>query len=365
MAEPGPIPPDIVALCDYERHAAARLPAPVRAYIDGAGADGLTAAANLAAWQAIRLQGRVLADMRGADTALELLGLSLPHPLILAPVAFHALAHPDAEHATALGAAAAGGVMVVSTQSGLPLEEIAARAQGPLWFQLYMQPQREDTQRLIARAEAAGYRALVVTVDAPINGIRNMEQRAGFRLPEGLRAVNLDGCRPPQIRSEPGRSPAFLGLLDTAPRWEDIAWLRGQTRLPILLKGITAPDDAARALDAGMDGVIVSNHGGRALDTLPPTAEILPHIAERIAGRIPVLCDGGIRRGTDALKALALGASAILIGRPQVHALTVAGAAGVAHMLTILRAELEVAMALTGCRDLSAIDRGAIWPAAL
>lgn len=359
---PSAIPPDIVALCDYQRHAQARLPAPVRAYIDGAGADGLTAAANLAAWADIRLEGRVLADLRGATTALHLLGLDLPHPILLAPVAFHALAHPEAEHATALGAAATGAVMVVSTQSGLPLEDIAARAQGPLWFQLYLQPAREDSLRLIRRAEAAGFRALVVTVDTPINGLRNMEQRAGFQLPEGLRAVNLDGCRPPEIRTEPGRSAAFLGLLDTAPRWPDIDWLRQQTRLPILLKGITSPRDAAQAVQAGADGLIVSNHGGRALDGLPASAHILPRITAKVAGRIPVLCDGGIRRGTDIVKALALGASAVLIGRPQLHALAVAGAGGVAHMLTILRAELEVAMALTGCPDLTAIDHQVLWP---
>ncbi|KGJ10135.1 alpha-hydroxy-acid oxidizing protein (plasmid) [Paracoccus versutus] len=361
MAGQAEIPADVVALCDYERHAAERMPAPLRAYVDGAGADGLTAQANLAAWQAIRLQGRVLADLRGADTGLRLLGLDLPHPLILAPVAFHGLAHAEAEHATALGAAATGSLMVVSTQSGLPLEDIAARAQGPLWFQLYMQPERGDTLSLVRRAEAAGCRALVVSVDAPVNGLRNMEQRAGFRLPEGIRAVNLDGMRPPQIRSEPGRAATFLGLMDAAPRWEDIAWLKSQTRLPLLLKGIMSAHDAERAVAVGVDGVIVSNHGGRALDTLPATAEALPVVARQVAGRIPVLCDGGIRRGTDALKALALGASAVLVGRPQIHALAVGGAAGVAHMLTILRAELEVAMALTGRRDLAGIDETVLW----
>ncbi|UFS68407.1 alpha-hydroxy-acid oxidizing protein (plasmid) [Paracoccus denitrificans] len=361
MAGQAEIPADVVALCDYERHAAERMPAPLRAYVDGAGADGLTAAANLAAWQAIRLQSRLLCDMRGAHTDLRLFGLDLPHPLILAPVAFHGLAHAEAEHATALGAAATGSLMVVSTQSGLPLEEIAARAQGPLWFQLYMQPRREDTLRLVHRAEAAGYRALVVTLDAPVNGLRNMEQRAGFRLPEGLRAVNLDGMTPPEIRSEPGQAATFLGLMDAAPRWEDIGWLKSQTRLPVLLKGIMSAHDAERAVAVGADGVIVSNHGGRALDGLPATAEALPVVARAIAGRVPVLCDGGIRRGTDALKALALGASAVLIGRPQIHALAVGGAAGVAHMLTILRAELEVAMALTGRRDLAGIDESVIW----
>ncbi|WP_313351592.1 alpha-hydroxy acid oxidase, partial [Paracoccus sp. (in: a-proteobacteria)] len=175
------------------------------------------------------------------------------------------------------------------------------------------------TLSLVRRAEAAGYRALVVTVDAPVNGIRNTEVRAGFALPEGLRAVNLDGMRPPQIRALPGRAATFLGLLDHAPRWEDILWLKAQTRLPVLLKGIMSPDDAERAVEVGADGVIVSNHGGRALDTLPATAEVLPVVVRRIAGRVPVLCDGGIRRGTDALKALALGASAVLVGRPQIH----------------------------------------------
>ena len=355
------IPPDIVALEDYARHAAAILPAPVRAYVDGAGADGLTAAANAEAWRRIRLESRVLADLSGGGTELDLFGLALEHPFLLAPVAWHGLAHPEAEHATALGAAATGGLMVVSTQAGLRLEEIAARAQGPLWFQLYMQPERADTLHLLRRAEAAGYRALVVTVDAPVTGLRNMEARAGFVLPDGLRAVNLEGYAPATVRTEPGRAGVFLGLTDAAPRWDDIRWLRAQTRLPLLLKGILSGHDADLAVQAGVDGVIVSNHGGRALDTLPATADALPVVAARIAGRIPVLADGGIRRGTDALKALALGADAVLIGRPQIHALAVGGAAGVAHMLSILRAELEVAMALTGRRRLSDIDRSVLW----
>ena len=355
------IPPGTVALADYARLAAARWPQDVRAYIDGAGADGITAAANLTAWGAIRLRGRVLADLRGASTSLSLLGLDLAHPILLAPVAYHGQVHPDAEAATALGAAAGQALMVVSTQSGLPLERIAADAQGPLWFQLYLQARRDDSLHLIRRAEDAGYRALVLTVDAPVNGLRNDEARAGFSLPPGLGAVNLAGYHQPQFTPPPGRSAAFLGMLDHAPRWEDLAWLRAQTRLPILLKGICDPGDAARAVDLGVDGVIVSNHGGRALDSLPATAEILPAIAARVGDRVPVICDGGIRRGTGVLKALALGARAVMVGRPQLHALAIGGAAGVAHMLTILRAELEVAMALTGCCDLDAVDAGVLW----
>lgn len=361
MDDPYQIPPDVVALCDYERIAAERLPLMVRAWLAGGAADGVTHADNLSSWNRLRLQGRVLADMRGASTGLTLFGQTLEHPLLLAPVSFQRLAHPEGEHATALGAAAAGAVMAVSTLASTRIEDIAARAQGPLWFQLYFQHSRADTETLVARAEAAGYQALVVTVDAPVK-LRNTEARIGFRLPDGISAVNIDGMAGPRITQMPGRSAAFLGLLDTAPRWEDIEWLRARSRLPILLKGVTSPADAQRALDLGLDGLVVSNHGGRALDTLPATAEILPRLAQAVAGRVPLIADGGIRRGTDVLKALALGATAVMIGRPQLHALAVGGARGVAHMLTILRAELETAMALTGCRTLHDIGPDMLWP---
>lgn len=360
MSDPYEIPQDAVALSDYGRIAATRLPPMVSSWLDGAAADGITHAANLQAWSRIRLKGRVLADMRGASTGLSLLGLDLEHPVLLAPVAYHRLAHPEGEHATALGAAATGTVMTVSTLASALIEDIAGRAQGPLWFQLYFQARREDTETLLARAETAGYRAIVVTVDAPVK-LRNTEVRIGFRLPDGVAAVNTAGFPGPKLREIPGRSPAFLGLLDVAPRWEDIAWLRSRTRLPILLKGITAPEDALRAIDAGVDGLVVSNHGGRVLDTLPASAEILPAIAAAVQGQVPLICDGGIRRGSDVVKALALGATAVMVGRPQLHALAVGGARGVAHMITILRAELEVAMALTGCHTLGAIKRGLIW----
>lgn len=361
MEDPFQIPPDAVALCDYARIAAERLPPMVSAWLDGAAADGVTHAANLAAWSGIRLKGRVLADMRGASTGLTLFGQDLEHPLLLAPVAYHRLAHPDGEHATALGAAATGTVMTVSTLASARIEEIAARAQGGLWFQLYFQARRADTEALIARAEEAGYRALVVTVDAPVK-LRNTEARIGFRLPEGVSAVNTAGMPGPEICEIPGRSPAFLGLLDAAPRWEDIAWLRARTKLPLILKGITVPEDALRAIGLGADGLVVSNHGGRALDTLPASAGILPVIAAAVQNQVPLICDGGIRRGSDVVKALALGASAVMLGRPQFHALAVGGARGVAHMITILRAELEVAMALTGCRNLRAITPEILWP---
>ncbi|WP_112311865.1 alpha-hydroxy acid oxidase [Pseudogemmobacter bohemicus] len=360
MSEAYEIPSDVVALCDYERVARDRLPQMVSAWLDGGAADGITHADNLAAWSRIRLQGRVLADMRGASTGLSLFGQALAHPLILAPVAYHHLAHPRGEAETALGAAATGTVMTVSTLASTRIEEVAGGAQGALWFQLYMQARREDSAALADRAEAAGFRAIMVTVDAPVK-LRNTEARIGFRLPEDVSAINTAGMAGPEIRAEPGRSPAFLGLLDSQPRWEDIAWLRARTRLPLIVKGISTPGDALLALEHGVDGLVVSNHGGRALDTMPASADLLPRIAEALAGRLPILCDGGIRRGSDVLKALALGADAVMLGRPQLHALATGGARGVAHMLTILRAELEVAMALTGCKNLAAIDDTIIW----
>lgn len=361
MTQAGPIPPDAVALADYERHARARLPADVWAYVGGAGADGITRAANRAAFDALRLEGRVLADMRGAHTRLRLLGMDLDHPILVAPTAFHRLLHGEGELATVLGAGAVGSAMVVSCQASVALDRIAAAAHGPLWFQLYMQPRREDTLALVRRAEDAGCRALVVTADAAINGLRNEEARAGFRLPPGVEAVNLRGFAAPASRAGPGQSPVFLGLLDTAPRWSDIAWLKGETRLPVLVKGILSPRDVEPALAAGVDGLIVSNHGGRTLDTLPASIEALPRVAAAVAGRVPVLADGGIRRGTDVLKALALGADAVLTGLPVLCGLAVGGAAGVAHVLTILRTELEVAMTLTGCPTLADIGPGVIW----
>jgi 4-hydroxymandelate oxidase len=299
--------------------------------------------------------------MSQASTASTLLGASLPFPIILAPVAHQKLVHPDGELATTVGASACSAWMTVSTLASTTIEEIAEASETTLWFQLYMQKSREATLSLVRRAERAGYKALVVTVDATVNGVRNEEQRAGFRMPPHVRAVNVAGLEVPVSRAGPGESPVFKGLLDNAPTWADMGWLRGETALPILLKGIVSPGDAERAIAAGMNGIIVSNHGGRTLDTLPGSLDALEAVAARVAGRVPLLLDGGVRRGTDVLKALALGASAVMIGQPIMHALAVAGAVGVLHLLTILRAELEVAMALTGCATISDINRDVIW----
>lgn len=355
------IPSDIVSLSDYERHAQARLPMAAWAYLSGAAADGVTARENRTAFDRIHLRPRVLVAMDGATAETSLFGSTLSFPALVAPMAYQRLAHAEGEHALALGAAVAGVPAIVSTQASITLEEIALQAQGPLWFQLYPQPERERSLALVRRAEASGYGAVVVTVDAPIAGIRNAEQRAGFRLPEGIDAANLRGEPPlPPPHVPPARSPVFRGALAAAPRWDDIAWLRGQTRLPLLLKGIAHPDDAARAEKLGVAGIIVSNHGGRVIDTAAASIDLLPAIAARLGGRLPILLDGGIRRGTDILKALAFGARAVLVGRPLTHALAVAGASGVAHALTILATEFEAAMALTGCPTLADIDAGII-----
>lgn len=355
------VPADVVSAADYERHARARLPDDVWAYISGAGADGLTQRWNREAFDRLRLSGRVLADMTGASTESTLFGATLAAPILVAPVAHQRLVHPDAELATTLGASAVSAWMTVSTLASVAIEEIAQSAETVLWFQLYMQVTREATLRLVRRAEAAGYRALVVTVDAPVNGVRNIEQRAGFRLPPHVRAVNVEEGAGPVSRAGPGESPVFKGLLDHAPTWADLAWLRETTRLPILVKGVVHPDDAERAIASGADGIVVSNHGGRTLDTLPASLDALDAVAKRVKSRVPVLVDGGVRRGTDVLKALALGADAVMVGQPILHALAVAGPVGVIHLLTILRAEFEAAMALTGCARISDITRGVLW----
>lgn len=355
-----PVPADIASLADYERHARERFSESAWAYIAGAGADGITRGWNREAFDRLKLAGRVLADMSGANTRIELFGQVMDTPIILAPVAFQKLAHGDGELATALGSAASGVAMTVSTQASTAIEEVASSTHGPFWFQLYMQARRDDTLALLRRAEAAGLRAVMVTVDAPVSGLRNQEQRAGFRLPDGIEAVNTKGMPGPALRSGPGQSPVFQGLLDAAPTWKDIEWLRSQTRLPLLIKGIMSRHDARRAIEIGMDGLVVSNHGGRVLDTVPASIEALPGIAEEAAGAVPLLLDSGVRRGTDILKALALGANAVMIGQPIMHGLAVAGAVGVAHIINILRTELEVAMALTGRKTIGDIDASVV-----
>lgn len=368
MADLPALPPDVVALCDHERVAASRLPEAAWAYFQGGAADEQTQADNRAAWHAWRLKPRVLRDLTGGHTRVSLFGRTCAHPILLAPVAFQRMAHPDGELASAVAASAQGAGLVLSSQASVPLEMVAQAiggdaGRGPLWFQLYIQHDRDFTLDLVRRAERAGYEALVVTVDAPATGARDRERRAGFAVPPGIDAVNLRGLAPwPAPALQAGQSAMFDGLLHQAPTWRDIAWLRDATPLPIVLKGILHEDDARLARDHGVQGLIVSNHGGRTLDTAVPTAAALPAIAAAVGNDLTVMVDGGIRRGTDVLKAVALGARAVLVGRPQVHGLATAGALGVAHVLRLLRDELEIAMALSGVRTLDNIDPDLLQP---
>ena len=362
-----PIPAGVVTLDDHETRARTTLDANAWAYLAGGAANELTVRANADAWHDLQLLPRVLRPLASGHTRVTLLGRDLAHPILLAPVAFQRLAHPDGEIASALAASALQAGLVLSTQASTPLEDVARAfgndpARGPLWFQLYLQPDRGFNRELVQRVEAAGYEALVLTVDAPCHGARDRERRAGFRLPPGIGAVNLKGMGAPTTTPLPsGQSALFDDLLAHAPTWDDVAWLQSVTRLPVLLKGILHPDDARQAVALQAGGVIVSNHGGRTLDTAIATARALPRVAEAVHGELPVLVDGGIRRGTDLLKAMALGASAVLIGRPFVFGLANAGAHGVAHVLRLLRDELEIAMALAGCRTLADASPACLW----
>lgn len=347
--------PRPVSLADYERLAEERLSREAWAYFSGGAADEITLRWNRERLDALALLPRVLRGGAGGHTRLKLLGRELAHPILVAPVAYQKLADPAGECATAAAAAAQDATMVLSTQASVTLEEAAQAGATCRWFQLYLQPERAATLALVRRAEAAGYEVLVVTVDAPINGVRNREHRAGFRLPPGIVAENLKDIAAPARPLEAGQSAVFDHFMAVAPTWDDLAWLVSETRLKVVVKGILAADDAVRAIEAGAAGIIVSNHGGRTLDTVPATIDVLPGIAATVDRCVPVLMDGGIRRGTDVLKALACGAEAVLVGRPAVYGLAVSGAYGVAHVLRLLRDELEAAMALSGCRTLADI----------
>lgn len=349
------------SLADYELRAKDHFAPDAWAHVQSGSDAGLTLEDNRTQFDRLRFVPRMLRDLTGGTTALDLFGRRHAAPILLAPVAYHRLAHPAGELASIQAATALDTTMVVSTLASATLEDIAQAARSasrelardlpPLWFQLYFQPERAHSLELVRRAEAAGYEVLMVTVDAAI-------KRSEFALPAGVAAANLAAFPRTTQRSEAvgGRIVFGTPLADAAPTWDDIAWLRGQTRLPIVIKGLLRPQDAREAVAQGMDGIVVSNHGGRVLDGLITPMAALPGMAEAVGGRVPLLLDGGVRRGTDVLKALALGARAVLIGRPQLHALAVAGMPGAAHMLHMLRAEFELAMAQAGCRELSDID---------
>lgn len=355
------LPHDLISLADYARVSRDFIAPSTLAWLEGGSGHLQALKANNSAFSRYSIYNRLLPDLRGATSAIRLLGLSLAHPILLAPLGYHRLVHPQGEIATAGGALDT--LLVVSTMASVPMEEIAQAAAGPLWFQLYFQPERADTLRLIRRAEAAGYGAIMVTLDAPIQPASHAALKAGFAITDGIEAVHLRDNKPARpIIVGDGQSPIFHGMMAHAFTQDDLHWLRDATRLPIIAKGISHPADAAMLSSMGFDAIVVSNHGGRALDCAPAPLDTLPAIRAALGPGAIILIDGGIRSGSDVFKAIALGANAVMVGRPQLHALTIAGSLGVAHMLKLLQDDLELVMALAGRVTIAAITPDALLP---
>ncbi len=329
-------------------------------YVMSAADTGRTARRNEERYQEILLAPRVGVDVTSVDPAVRLLGRRLRHPVLLAPTGCHRLVHSDGELASVAGAGAAETVFVVSAYTTTPLAAIAAAARGPWWFQLNPAPDAGFVRRVLDEAVALGAEALVVTLDTPVAGMRSGQGWDGVSLPDGLEfgvLRDLPAGLVPPADPEAIHRPA----LDAGMTWDRLARLCAERDVPVLVKGVLRGDDAERAVASGAAGIIVSNHGGRNLDTLPATVDALPRVAERVAGRVPVLVDGGIRSGGDVLKALALGADAVLLGRPCLWGLAVDGAEGVRRVVTRLRVELETAMALCGVRSTNEITDDVLW----
>lgn len=353
-----------VSVFDYESLAAEHLSQMALDYYNSGAWDEVTLRDNRAAFERLKIRPRMLVDVSKRNLTTEVLGQSLQMPLLIAPMAFQCLAHPDGEVATARSAASAGIGMVLSTLATKSIEDVAAATApepntSPQWFQLYVHRDRGLTRALVERAYAAGYKALCLTVDAPVLGRRERDKRNQFALPPGMGLANLASLSGLEIPHEAGESGLFtysVQQLDPAITWRDLEWLQSLCPLPLVLKGILRGDDAEKAVECGAKAVVVSNHGGRQLDGAIASIDALAEVVEAVDGRAEVLVDGGVRRGVDILKALALGAKAVMLGRPVLWALAVAGEAGVSHVIELLREELDVAMALSGCATLQDID---------
>jgi 4-hydroxymandelate oxidase len=357
------VPQDAVNVNALEPLAEARLPEHIWNYVAGGAADEVTLEWNRAAWRDIRLAPRVLVDVSSIDTSTTLLGRELAHPILMAPTAAHRNYHQDGETASRQGATNADALAVMSTLGSTPVAELGTAADGPWWFQLYVQADRSFTERLIAEAVGAGAEAIVLTVDTPLLGARDRDRRMGGHTVDGLAPPALTGA-PNSVTIPDNLRPhqsIYNVHLDPSLTWETLEWLVDVSPVPVLPKGVLRGDDAQRCIDAGAAAIIVSNHGARNLDTVVPTAQALPAVARATAGQVPVLVDGGIRRGTDVAKALALGANAVLVGRPTVWGLTVAGASGVTWVLETLWAELAMAMALLGIPTIGDVTPDCLW----
>jgi len=350
---------ELVNVDDFEAVARERLDPGAYAYYAGGSGDEQTLRANAAAYARWELRPRVLVDVDEVSTATTVLGSELSMPLLVAPTAFQRLAHPDGELAMARAAAAAGTVMCLSTLSSVTPAELAAAAPGaPQWFQLYWSRDRGFTEELLAAVVEAGFEALMLTVDFPVAGRRERDIREAFTLPDDLASPNL-----PVALARRDFHAALGGIVDARLTWRDLEWLRSACELPIVLKGVLTAEDALLAAEHGAAAVVVSNHGGRQLDGVPATLDVLPEVAEAAGDRIEVLVDGGIRRGTDVLKALALGARTALTGRAVLWGLAVGGEEGAARVLALLREEIEVGLKLLGCRTPAEVTRAHVRPA--
>lgn len=342
-----------VNLFEYEELAREVLPPMAYDYYASGADDEISLAENRAAYGRIPLYYRVLRDISERSLETTVLGHKIAMPILAAPTAFHKLAHPDGEAASVRAVGRHGSILILSTLSTCPLEEVVAAASGPVFFQLYVYKDRGATRALVERAAAAGCQALVLTVDAQLWGRRERDVRNRFRLPPGLKVRNLSGSQLDDLPEDvlgSGLSAYVRSLFDPQLSWKDIEWLASISKLPVVLKGIVHPEDGRIAAESGPAAVIVSNHGGRQIDTSPATIEALPRVVDAVKGKVEVLVDGGIRRGTDVIKALARGAKAVAVGRPVLWGLAAGGEEGVYHALDLLRSELDLNMGLCGCR---------------
>ncbi len=349
---------DCLNVHEYEARAKTSLAEMAYDYYAGGSWDEITLRENCSAFERLAIMPHMLVDLTELDMSTEILGEKISMPIIIAPTAFHGLATPEGETATARAAQRTGTIMTLSTLANFSIEEVQAAATGPKWFQLYVYKDREVTRDLVQRAEASGYKALVLTVDSPILGRREKDVRNRFKLPDNFRLGHFEGgklANLPADVADSGLAHYISSLYDVSLSWKHVEWLRQITKLPILLKGILRADDAVLGVKSGVAGIIVSNHGGRQLDSAPSAISVLSEIVEAVDDRVPVLLDSGIRRGTDIFKAIAFGAQAVLTGRPVLWGLAAGGEDGAVDVLELLRSEFRLTMQLSGCPTLSAI----------
>lgn len=346
-------------LDDVENLAVQYLSPAVYEYVAGGAGSDQTVLRNRTAFDRQAILPRVMVDVSRIDTGLILFGRRHEFPILLAPTGYHKLIHPSGEMATVEGANDSGATLVAAAFSTVTYELMCSRSRGKMWFQLYVQKDRGFTRDLIARVMAAGCEAICVTVDVPVNGPRDRELRAGFKLPAGMERANLSslGAEISAGAHRPHGRHIYSATHAADVTWDDVEWLRNLIPVPLLLKGVMHPEDAAMAYNSGCDGIMLSNHGGRSVDTTISTIEALPRMVDRLQSRIPVILDGGVRRGVDAFKALALGATAVMIGRSYMYGLAVGGSDGVSRVVEILRTELEMTMGFAGCRNLDEVKK--------